>query len=185
MLQAHSLLFWWLFLSFLSWTLFPFVLPFPSHIFALHSHVLFLFPPISPISTSVLLVCLSLASWWPFPCDLIAPLATCVLWLPLADVAHHRAQHALNKPSNPKTPQGTILSASNLSPPLCPPCGCQPPPSVAKTWQAFLCLHVVINSTLAATTSEFLFIFKAKGVFRQCLWYKTKMISRIFFKLKQ
>lgn len=30
---------------------------------------------------------------------------------PSADVAHHRTQHALNKPSNPKTPQGTILSA--------------------------------------------------------------------------
>lgn len=53
-----------------------------------------------------------LASWHP-------AVATCALWLSLllspphphlADVAHHRAKHALNKPSNPKTPQGTILS---------------------------------------------------------------------------
>lgn len=40
-----------------------------------------------------------------------------------ADVAHHRPQHALNKPSNPKAPQGTSLSAT-----LAPlPYGCQPP----------------------------------------------------------
>lgn len=39
----------------------------------------------------------------------------------LADVAHHRTQHALNKPSNPKTPQGTNLSAQNVASPLCHP----------------------------------------------------------------
>ena len=43
---------------------------------------------------------------------------------PSADVAHHRAQHAPNKPSNPKAPQGTFLSAL---PSLTSYCGCQPP----------------------------------------------------------
>lgn len=185
-LQAHRLLFQWLFLFFHSWTLFPFVLPFPSFPFlcftltcsiSISPHIpnFYLCSPGLPFSG--LLV--------TFPLRPYCTTGHRVLWLPLADVAHHRAQHAFNKPSNLKTPQGTILSASNLSPPICPPCGCQPPPSDAKSWQAFLCLHVVINSTLAATTSEFLFPFRAKGVFCQWLWYKTKMISGIFFKLKQ
>ncbi len=39
-----------------------------------------------------------------------------------ADVAHHRPQHALNKPSNPKAPQGTSLSATLALLPY----GCQP-----------------------------------------------------------
>lgn len=128
----------------------------------------FSFSSISLLPSSLVLLVLpcflSLASWWPLPCDLFAPLATCALWLPPADVAHHRAQHALNKPSNPKTPQGTILSAPYLPPPLCPPCRCKLPSSIDKTSPNLLRRPAVINQPLAATASECLVIFKAKGL---------------------
>lgn len=102
----------------------------------------FYFSSISSISSFVLLVLpcfLSVASWWSLPCDLFALLAPCALWLPLADVAHHRAQHALNKPSNPKTPQGTILSAPNL-----------PPTSMPALWMptAAICRQDLPNLSL-------------------------------------
>lgn len=142
--------------------------PLPSHFLAFHSHVLFLFFLHIPSPTSniiLVLPCfLSLASWWPLPCDLFAPVATCALWLPLADVAHHRAKHALNKPSNLKTPQGTILSAPYLASPLCLSSGCQLPSFVAKTSPALLHHHAVINHHLAATASECLVILKWKGL---------------------
>lgn len=166
--RPHSLLFQCLFLSFHSSALLPFIFPLLSHFLAFHLHVLFLFLLHIPISSFIVLVLpcfLSLASWWPLPCDLFAPLATCALWLPLSDVAYHRAQHALNKPSNPKTPQGTIVFALTLSPPLCPPCGCQPPPPVAKTSPASLCPHAIIKLILAALTSECLFKCSMLNVF--------------------
>lgn len=105
---------------------------------------------------------LSLASWWPLPCDLFAPVATCALWLPPPDVAHHCAKHALNKPSNLKTPQGTILYAPYLPLPLCLPCGCQPPSSDAKTSPFLLRHHAVINQLLAANASYCLILFQWK-----------------------
>lgn len=66
-----------------------------------------------------------------------------------ADVAHHRAQHALNKPSNSKAPQGTSLSATLLTP--CQGCqllstNCQPNPfpvplATLHDTTVFACLH--------------------------------------------
>lgn len=101
---------------------FFFVVPtlYPSHFLA--SHVLFLFFLHIP---NFFLRSSGFSFLWP-PGDL-----SCALWLPLSDVAHHRAQHALNKPSNPKTPQGTIL----FTPP--PTCGCQPLPSVSQSRPVF------------------------------------------------
>lgn len=125
-LQAYSLLCWCLFLSFLSSTLFPFFSPLPSHLLAFHSHVMFYLSLSSishPLPPLFFWFCLVSFLWPPgdlCPVNPFAPLATCALWLPPADVAHHRAQHALNKPSNPKTPQGTILSVPYLPLPLFP-----------------------------------------------------------------
>lgn len=58
--------------------------------------------------------------------------ATHLCFVTWADVAHHRAQHALNKPSNSKAPQGTSLSATLLTPAKdashCRPTACQTGP---------------------------------------------------------
>lgn len=85
----------------------PALYPLPSHFLASHTHVLFLFFLHIP---NFFLHSPGFSFLWP-PGDL-----SCALWLPLSDVAHHRAQHALNKPSNPKTPQGTILFAPHTKP---------------------------------------------------------------------
>lgn len=118
------------FLSFLSRLIFlSFYVPFLCFSLSLFYFSFSSIPlPLPPLIFLVHTRFLSLASWWSLPRDLFALLATCALWLPLADVAHHRAQHALNKPSNLKTPQGTTLSAPYLFLTLSPPCG-NPPPS--------------------------------------------------------
>lgn len=69
-LQAHGLLCWCLFLSYLSSTLFPFFSSLPSHFLAFHPHVLFLFflhiPP--PFLSSLSWLC-PVSLLWP-PGDL-------------------------------------------------------------------------------------------------------------------
>lgn len=67
-----------------------------------------------------------------------------------ADVAHHRPQHALNKPSNPKAPQGTSLSAT-LAPLPYTDANLHPPTAS----QAFCCpytSHLCVGNLSSLTT---------------------------------
>ncbi len=99
-------------------------IPLPCLYLTVHSlcfHLFFCFFPSLPLLSSFWPVSFlwapgELVAWW-----FCAPWPTCALW-PSADVAHHRPQHALNKPSNSKAPQGTSLSATLTLLPY----GCQP-----------------------------------------------------------
>ncbi len=107
------------FFYFISRSLFP-CLAFTS-LFTLFFHLFFCFFPSLPL----------LSSFWPVsflwaPGELVGLVVLCTVahlcFVTSADVAHHRPQHALNKPSNSKAPQGTSLSATLTLLPY----GCQP-----------------------------------------------------------
>lgn len=129
--QANSLLFWCLCFSFFFFWFQPCILPISLPL----THILFLFVLHIP---NFFLHSSGFSFLWP-PGDL-----SCALWLPLSDVAHHRAQHALNKPSNPKTPQGTILVA--LLPQPVDANRCQPIFSVRLPHSATGCCYFLINA---------------------------------------
>lgn len=112
LLQANSLLCWCLFLYFF-FPLFSFLCRPISLLFNLMFYFSFSsisLPHFSPPFPGAALFPFSglLVTFAPWPFCTAGHL--CFVTAP-ADVAHHRAQHAVNKPSNPKTPQGTILSA--------------------------------------------------------------------------